>query len=219
MKEQLKIQVYDTQGKTTEEIVLDPEVFDGRVNTAVIYQVVNAYRANQRRGLAATKTRGEVSGGGIKPWRQKGTGRARVGSSRNPLWRKGGVVFGPHPRDFSVRIPAKIKTLALRSSLNAKAQEKNLVVVNDLKLDTPKSKLAGAIITRLNAFAAAAPRRLNVLVIIEKPDENIRLAFRNLKNVRVNFAKDVHCYDVLSSRTLVVTKHSLHELVDRLKKK
>jgi len=101
--------LYNNTGKEIESVKLDDGVFDGKVNRASIYQTVNAYLANQRTGLAATKTRGEVSGGGRKPWRQKGTGRARVGSTRSPLWRHGGVVFGPHPRDFSYSIPQKIK--------------------------------------------------------------------------------------------------------------
>jgi len=132
--------IYNTEGKEVDSIKLNPSVFDGVVNTGVIYQAVNAHLANKRRGLAATKTRGEVSGGGKKPWKQKGTGRARVGSNRSPLWRHGGVIFGPHPRDFSQSIPNKIKLLALRASLNAKVNENNLVVLRLISL-RPKRRL------------------------------------------------------------------------------
>lgn len=219
MTEKFKISVFDQQGKPVEEIVLDEAVFDGVVNTAAMYQTVTAYRANQRHGLAATKTRGEVSGGGKKPWRQKGTGRARVGSSRNPLWRGGGVVFGPHPRDFSVRIPSKIKAAALRSALNVRAREDNLLVVSDMVLDKPKTKSAGAIVKALNKSRGKRGKAVSLLMVITRPDQNIRLAFRNLKDVEVNFAKDLHCYDVLSHQKLLVTKDSLAELTARLKKR
>ena len=123
--EAITLPIYNTEGKEVDSIKLDAKVFDGTINTAAIYQAINAYRANQRKGFASTKTRGEVSGGGRKPWRQKGTGRARVGSTRSPLWRHGGVVFGPHPRDFSCRLPKRIKNLALKSTLNAKVKENN----------------------------------------------------------------------------------------------
>src|SRR5512135_3741492 len=126
--------VYNIEGKEVETLNLDPAVFDGTVNSAAIYQAVNAYRAAKRSGLAATKTRGEVSGGGKKPWRQKGTGRARVGSTRSPLWRHGGVVFGPHPRSFAYSVPDKIKKLALKSVLNAKVKENNVIILDTLSL-------------------------------------------------------------------------------------
>ena len=111
--EAITLPIYNAEGKEVDNIKLNLPVFDGVVNEAAMYQAINGYRANQRKGLASTKTRGEVSGGGKKPWKQKGTGRARVGSTRSPLWRHGGVTFGPHPRDFSYVIPAKIKSLAL----------------------------------------------------------------------------------------------------------
>ena len=113
--EAITLPVYNTEGKEVDTIKLDSAVFGSTINTGAIYQAVCAYSARQRKGLASTKTRGEVSGGGRKPWKQKGTGRARVGSIRSPLWRHGGVVFGPHPRDFSYNIPKKVKLLALKS--------------------------------------------------------------------------------------------------------
>ena len=138
--EPITLPVYNTEGKEIDTVKLDSSVFDGDVNLPAIYQAVNAFRANQRKGLAATKTRGEVSGGGKKPWKQKGTGRARVGSTRSPLWRHGGVVFGPHPRNFSYVLPAKIRNLALKSGLNSKLKENNLLVLENLKVEKPKTK-------------------------------------------------------------------------------
>src|SRR4030042_1787510 len=134
MKE-VSLPIYSTTGEEIDTLKLDPAIFDGIVNKDAIYQAIVAYRANQRKGLAATKTRGEVSGGGRKPWKQKGTGRARVGSTRSPLWRHGGVVFGPHPRDYSYELPQKIRALALKSSLNAKVNNSSLIVFDSLKLE------------------------------------------------------------------------------------
>ena len=118
-EEKVVLPVVDTSGKEVENLELNPKIFDGRISMGSIYRAVHNYLANQRSGTAATKTRGEVSGSGKKPWRQKGTGRARVGSIRSPLWRHGGTIFGPHPRDFSYSLPKKIKKLALKSALNS----------------------------------------------------------------------------------------------------
>ena len=137
-KQEFTLPIYNTEGSQIDKITLDAKVFDGQVNKDAVYQTVLMHRANQRKGLASTKTRGEVSGGGKKPWKQKGTGRARVGSSRSPLWRHGGVIFGPHPRDFSYTIPDKIKKLALKSSLNAKLLENNFLVVDEIKLNNQR---------------------------------------------------------------------------------
>ncbi len=144
---EITLPIYNTEGKEIDSLKLDKTVFDGTINTACLYQAVNAYRANQRKGLASTKTRGEVSGGGRKPWRQKGTGRARVGSIRSPLWRHGGVIFGPHPRHFYYNLPKKLKVLALKSSLNAKVKENSLIVLDGINLEIPKTKEASKILS------------------------------------------------------------------------
>jgi len=201
--------IYNIEGKEIDSLKLDSKVFDGTVNTAAIYQAVNAYRANQRKGLASTKTRGEVSGGGKKPWRQKGTGRARVGSIRSPLWRHGGVIFGPHPRDFSYSIPQKIKDLALRSSLNAKLNENNLMVLDDFKIEKAKTKEAAKIFSNLKVN--------NGLLLLRKIDENLKLALRNLSFLNVNLASNTHTYEVMSHKKLIITKDGLSDLTNRLK--
>jgi len=215
--EAITLPIYNSDGNQIDTVKLDTAVFDGEVNTDAIYQAVNAYRANQRMGLAATKTRGEVSGGGRKPWRQKGTGRARVGSIRSPLWRHGGVIFGPHPRDFSYTLPQKIKSLALKSSLNAKVKENNFVILENLKLENPKTKEAAKIFSHLK-IGKKNQRPEHTLLLLDKWDNNLKLALRNLSFLKVNLSRDTHTYEVLSNKKLIITKEGLKELTDRLKK-
>lgn len=210
--EAITLPIYNTEGKEVERVKLDHSVFDGTINTTAIYQAVCVYTANQRKGLASTKTRGEVSGGGRKPWRQKGTGRARVGSIRSPLWRHGGVVFGPHPRDYSYTIPDKLKKLALKSALCAKVKEENLIVLNNFKIDNPKTKEVALILRNLKL----EPLK-NTLLLLNKIDTNLKLAFRNIDFLDINLAKDTHAYEVLAHRKLIVTRDALNDLIKRLK--
>jgi len=203
--------IYNTEGKEIDTLKLDATVFDGTVNNDALHQAVTAYRACQRKGLASTKTMGEVAGGGRKPWRQKGTGRARVGSIRSPLWRHGGVIFGPHPRDFSYTLPIKIKNLALKSSLNAKVNEKSLIVVDDLKIENPKTKEAIKILYNLNL-------KQKTLLLLNKLDKNTKLAVRNIDFITFNRAQDTQAYEVLAAHKLLITKDGLRELTNRLKK-
>ena len=210
--------IYNSEGKEIDKIKLDASVFDGGVNKEAVYQAVNAYRANQRKGLAATKTRGEVSGGGKKPWRQKGTGRARVGSTRSPLWRHGGVVFGPHPRDFSYTLPQKIRNLALKSGLNAKVIENNFIVVDGFNTAAPKTKEAVKILNNLNVRPAKGKIREKVLLLLDKIDANLKMALGNIDFLGVNLARDTNVYEVLVSHKLVITKDALSVLTKRIKK-
>lgn len=216
--EPITIPVYNLEGKEVENMKLNSSVFDGSVNDAVIYQAVIAFRANQRKGLASTKTMGEVSGGGRKPWKQKGTGRARVGSTRSPLWRHGGVVFGPHPRDFSSALPKKIKNLALKSSLNAKAKENNLILLDELKLEKPKTKEIAQILSNLKLAQEKNKKSRPLLLLVGNPDNNLKLACANIEFLSINAAADTNAYEVLSHRKLVITKDGLNALTDRLKK-
>jgi len=211
--ETLTLPIYNTEGKEIDKIKLDAAIFVGEINRDAIYQAVVAYRAGQRKGLASTKNRGDVSGGGIKPWRQKGTGRARVGSIRSPLWRHGGVTFGPKPRDFSYSLPAKIKAVALKSSLRAKIKENNFLVLEDFSLSAPKTKEAYAILNNLKI----RPKK-PALLLLDKWDNNTKLAFRNIDSLKVNLAKDTHVYEVLNARKLIITKEGLGVLTARLKK-
>lgn len=215
--EALTLPIYSSEGKEVDSLKLNSAIFNGEVNTAALYQAITAYRASQRMGLAATKTRGEVSGGGIKPWRQKGTGRARAGSIRSPLWRHGGVTFGPHPRSFYCRLPKKIKALALKSSLNAKVKEGNMMVVDELKLATAKTKDAAKIFAKLKLPPKAEKKRNNTLLLLDKIDNNVKLALRNLEFLDLNLARDTHAYEVLAHRRVILTQSALNELTKRLK--
>lgn len=213
--EPITLPIYNLEGKEVDNLKLDALVFDGVVNAAVLYQAVNAYRANQRRGLASTKTRGEVSGGGKKPWKQKGTGRARVGSIRSPLWRHGGVVFGPHPRDFSYTIPDKIKELALKSSLNAKVKEGGLIILDEFKVQGPKTKAANNIFMNFK-LRTKQLKKARHLLLLEKPDNNSKLALRNIGFLNVNRVADTHAYEIMSHTKVLITKGGLSDLVKRL---
>jgi large subunit ribosomal protein L4 len=172
--------VYNCEGKEVETVKLNPEIFDGTQNTDCLHQAIEAYKANQRKGLASTKTRGEVSGGGKKPWKQKGTGRARVGSTRSPLWRHGGVVFGPHPRDFSYEVPQKIKALALKTSLNTRLKENNFMILDEFKVESPKTKLAVRVLTNLKLFSAKIKKEHKVLFLTHKLDVDLKKALKNI---------------------------------------
>lgn len=216
--EAVTLPIYSTEGKEIDTVKLNTSVFDGTINNASLYQAINAYRANQRKGIAATKTRGEVSGGGRKPWKQKGTGRARVGSTRSPLWRHGGVVFGPHPRDFSYTLPQKIKNLALKSSLNIKLKENKIMVLDDIKAEQPKTKDACKIFSNLKVIVKKTKKPNEVLLLLEKRGKNLDLALRNIAFLNVNLAKDTHAYEVMRSRKLIITKAGLAALTNRLKK-
>lgn len=209
--EAITLPVYNREGKETDSIKLNASVFDNTVNAEALYQAINAYRANQRKGLAATKTRGEVSGGGRKPWKQKGTGRARHGSIRSPLWRHGGVIFGPHPRDFSYTIPKKIRLLALKSALCEKVKENNFMVLDTFKLEKPKTKEAVKLLANLKLDTSK-----HTLLLLDKLDNNLKLALRNINSVDFNLAKDAHAYEILAHKKIIITKQALGELTDRL---
>ncbi len=210
-KSRIVLSVHDMGAKVVEEIELDPHVFDGEVKKKTLYQAIVGYRANKRRGLAQTKTRGEVSGGGKKPWRQKGTGRARHGSIRSPLWRHGGVVFGPHPRDFSYSMPQKIKAEALRSSLNAKIKSNDFILIEKVHILHPKTK---EFVKFLDALKLAGE---SVLCVIDEISENIKRSTRNIPRLSLIDSRSVNAFDVLNSRKLVVTRDSLKNLTKRLK--
>ena len=204
-----KLTVHDIKGKETGSVQLPDGIFGGKVNEAVIHQAVVMYLANQRQGNASTKTRGEVSGGGRKPWRQKGTGRARAGSSRSPLWHKGGVVFGPHPREYGYSISKKTRIAALRASLNAKFQANELLCVEDIKLDKPKTKEVASIIKSFKL-------RGKVLAIFDGSSNDVNLASRNIRFLSLSRASDINAYDVLKNKTVLVTKSAIENLLKRI---
>ncbi len=204
------VPIYNSKGEEVGSFELDKELFTGEVNKAVLNQFMLMYNANQRRGTASTKTRSDVSGGGKKPWRQKGTGRARAGSTRSPLWRGGGKVFGPHPRDFHYDIPKKIKKAALISSLNAKALDGKLIGIESVFLAEAKTKQFQAILDALKLEGKS-------LFVLEAVDEKVKRASRNIRDVSLKNYKDFNPIDVLNCNTVVVSKAALEKIPERLK--
>ena len=197
-----KVDVVDQSGKKVGEHELDPAVFDAQVNVPVMHQVVVAGLAAARRGTHSTKTRAEVRGGGSKPWRQKGTGRARHGSSRSPIWSGGGVAHGPKPRDHSMRVPKKMKRLALRSALTDRAREGKIRVLESLSFEVPKTADAVALLESLDVLG-------RILLVLPKPEETVERSFRNLPHVKVDYPGNISTYDVLLADWLVFTKDAV----------
>jgi large subunit ribosomal protein L4 len=201
------VPVVDATGKKVATRDLSPAVFGAKVSAALMHQVVVAAQASLRRGTHATKTRGEVSGGGKKPWRQKGTGRARQGSNRAPQWTGGGVVHGPQPRDHDIRVNKKMRKGALRSALTDALQSDKLVVVNDVEFDEPKTKRAAEILDALKVDG-------KVLLVLAEPTDTgaAEKSFRNIQGVRVAYAKSLGVYEVVAADKLVLTSASLDVL-------
>lgn len=202
--------VYNLNGKASGNVQLDKELFDGGVNRTLLYEANKMYEAAGRRGLASTKKRNEVSGGGTKPWRQKGTGRARVGSSRNPLWRHGGVAFGPKPRDYSYSIPKKANRKALLSSLNARLAEDTIKPVVKIELKEAKTRDFKKMLDNLKVEGKA-------LVVVDQITEGLKRSSRNLKQVTLKESRNINARDVLLSGHLVIEKDALDKLIKRLK--
>ena len=191
------IPVYDLKGKVVDNIQLDKKLFDGKVNKKLLYEAKKMYEANARVGTASTKTRAEVSGGGKKPWRQKGTGRARVGSSRNPVWRHGGVTFGPAPRDFSYSIPKKAMRKALLSSLNARLTEEMIKPVVKIEIEETKTRNFKKIIDALKVDG-------KILVVVDRITEGVKISSRNLGKVSLKEGKNINAMDVLLNGYVVI---------------
>lgn len=204
------IAVYNSDGKQVEKIELNKNIFDGEVNSRLLYQVVRMYQNNQRQGTVATKTRGEVSGGGAKPWRQKGTGRARVGSNRNPLWKGGGVVFGPHPREFNYSLSKNIRSGALKSSINAKIISEDVIILDQIKLENLKTKEISKILNKLKI-------NQKVLIVLDPKEQNISQAVRNISFAHAVRSCDLTALDVLSSKKLILTKAAFKGVINRIK--
>ncbi len=204
-----KIQILDRSGKKISEINVPKEVFSYPVKEHLLYVAVVNYRANQRRGSASTKTKGEVRGGGRKPWRQKGTGRARAGSIRSPLWRKGGIVFGPKPRSYYYSLPKKARRNALKSALSMKFAEKNILILKALDFKEPKTKEGAKFLEILNLDSA--------LIIDQHQNKNLFLSLRNIQKIKAIDYNHVNVYDVLNQRRLVFTLIAFVSLMEKLK--
>ncbi|MCL1816215.1 MAG: 50S ribosomal protein L4 [Clostridiales bacterium] len=202
------VTVYDIEGQAVGEVELKAEIFANKINVGVMHQAVRVYLASQRRGTHDVKSRAEVSGGGKKPWRQKGTGRASFGSSRNPVWRKGGVAFGPTPRSHALAMPKKMRRLALLSALSSKAADGDVVVVDDLQLLAPKTKELVRILNNIKAP--------NALVVLNPDNQNTMLSARNVPGVNTASASALNTYNVLYNQKLVLTRSSLASLEEVL---
>jgi len=206
--EPVTIPVVSQRNEPVGEIGLPAEVFGGPVRRHLLYETVKMQLANRRSGTAATKTRGYVRGGGKKPWKQKGTGRARAGSTRSPLWVGGATLFGPQPRDYSYRLPASARQTALRSVLAAKLRDGQVVVLDKIELEAPKTKLMAQLVDGLQAKSA--------LIILPAKNDTIERAARNLPHVKVLRAEGANVYDILRYDRLILTPESVEALHRRL---
>src|SRR3990172_1798533 len=204
-----KTTVVNAANETLREIQLSPEVFGVRVSGHLLYEAVKQHRAGGRRGTHMTKNRALVSGSGKKPWRQKGTGRARAGETRNPLWRHGGTVFGPQPRDYSYAMPRKARAAALRAALSQRITEGAVKVVEGFDVEQPKTKLLKGLLTKLGAVGKA-------VVVGRQPTDYLVLASRNLQGVKVVADSHLTAYDVLDCKQLVVSQEAIDKLEERL---
>ena len=192
------VSVYNMEGKEVGTMELSDAVFGVDVNEHLVHMAVVAQLANKRQGTQKAKTRSEVSGGGRKPWRQKGTGHARQGSARAPQWTGGGVVFAPTPRDYSIRLNRKEKRLALKSALTSRVQEQKFIVLDELKFDEIKTKKMQAVLDALNVNKA--------LVVLNENDQNVVKSARNIENVQTALTNTINVYDILKYNTVIVTK-------------
>ena len=199
-----KVAVYDITGKAVGEIELSDNIFGQEVNANVLHEVVKAYLANQRQGTQSALTRAEVSGGGIKPWRQKGTGRARQGSTRSPQWRHGGVVFAPKPRDYTIRVNKKVKRLAMKSALSSKVLDTDLIVFNELNLAAAKTK---EMVKTLEAVKAD-----KALIVLPESNETVERAARNIPGVKTTLVGTLNVYEILKYRQLILTEASVKKI-------
>ena len=198
------VAVYNMEGKEVGALELNDAVFGVEVNEHLVHLAVVAQLANKRQGTQKAKTRSEVSGGGRKPWRQKGTGHARQGSTRAPQWTGGGIVFAPKPRDYSFKMNKKEKRIALLSALSSKVAESKIVVLDEFKLDEIKTKKFVEVMNNLKVE--------NALVVLEGENKNVVLSGRNIPSVKVTATNEINTYDVLKYTTLVVTKAAVEKL-------
>ena len=197
-----KVALYDMSGAQIGELELNDSVFGIEPNKAIMYDFVKMQLANKRVGTSSTRTRAEVKGSGKKPWRQKGTGRARVGSSRNPVWTGGGIAFGPKPRDYSYRLPRKARRLAMKSALSSKVLDNNIIVVDQLSFDEPRTKHMVATLHALNSGK-------KTLVVTADGDPNVSKSARNIPGVKPLRVDFINVYDLLKYDTLLITRDAV----------
>jgi large subunit ribosomal protein L4 len=198
------VTVYNIEGKKVDTIELNDAVFGVEINENLVHRAVVSQLANKRQGTQSAKTRAEVRGGGRKPWRQKGTGHARQGSTRSPQWKGGGVVFAPKPRDYSFKMNKKEKTLAIKSVLTSRVNAEKLMVLDQFGFDEIKTRKMKEVLDNLKVNKA--------LIVIDKKDDNVSLSARNLSNVRTILSNSINVYDILKYDTLVITKDAVAQI-------
>lgn len=203
----MNLDVLDIKGKKSSQISIDEKVY-GTVNEKLFYEVVKMQLANRRSGTASTKTRSEVSGGGAKPWKQKGSGRARAGTNRSPIWRHGGTCFGPKPRDYSYNVPKKVMTAALRSAVALKIRDKKIRVFDAFSVTEPKSKLLATLLKGQGIE--------NALIVVDAQDKNLQLAARNIQGVKYILSAGINVYDILLFDELIITKKAFEKVGERV---
>lgn len=200
-----KLAIYNIDGEKVGELELSKEVFDVEIKEYAVHQVVVAQLANKRQGTQSAKTRAEVSGGGKKPWRQKGTGRARQGSIRSPQWIHGGVVFAPKPRDYRMNISKTLRKVAIKSVLTSKVREDNMLILNDISFDAPKTKNMVKVLNNLNVDS-------KLLLVIENVNKNVYRSSTNLQDVKVIPVNNINVYDLLRYEKLIITQGAVKRL-------
>ena len=199
-----KVDLLNKEGKKVGDIELAESIFGVEVNTDVMHEVVVNYLANQRQGTGSTKTRSEVTGGGKKPWKQKGTGRARQGSIRAPQWIKGGIALGPKPRSYKYTLNKKVKRLALKSALSSKVQENEIIVLDSLNFDEIKTKNMAKVLENIKANKA--------LIVLADKNLNVQASARNIPNTKTALVNTINTYDILKYGTLVLTKDAVEKI-------
>ena len=205
----IDLSVHNIKGENIGEVSLRDNIFNTKVNKYLVHQAVKRYLANRRRGTASTKNRSEVRGGGAKPWKQKGTGRARAGTNRSPIWVGGGIVFGPAPRDYSFSLPKKMKVAALKSLLLDKLEKKEIIIIDKLSLEEKKTSKMVEILKNLQAFKKP-------LIITEKEDSIIALSVRNIKGAQVLPVSKINTYDLINHEKIIITKKALKRIEEVL---
>ena len=201
--------VLNMEGKELETIELSDDIFNQEDNPHLIYQVVVNHLANRRQGTQSTLTRAEVRGGGRKPWKQKGTGRARQGSIRSPQWKGGGVVFAPKPRSYAYKLPKKLKRLALKVALSNKVRDNELIIIDDIKLQEVKTKFAFKALQNLNAKKA--------YIVTKDNDKDTQRAFRNIPFTKISEARNINVYDIVRHDNMILTKDALETIEEVFK--
>ena len=198
--------LFNIEGNKVGEVALNDNVFNVEVNAAVLHQVVVAQLANKRQGTQSAKTRAEVRGGGIKPWKQKGTGRARQGSIRSPQWAGGGIVFAPKPRDYRVSLPKSMRRVAMKSALTSKVLENEMIVLESLSFDAPKTKAFAAMLTAFDVKKA--------LIVTLESNNNVYKSGRNIEGIQVMPVNNINVYDLLKYEKLIITKDAVSKLAE-----